>query len=307
MNIIEINHGAWSARINGSLGANCISLRNSKYGAVLLREPKYEGEKLDNPYLYGMPILFPVNRIQGGSFELFGVKYEFPINEPATGCHLHGELHKAEFTLDEKEESRAVFSYTASKDKPYLSFPHAFRIIMEYSLGDGGLSHTVTAQNLSDRPMPCLLGFHTTFRLDFSGEGELLAKVGIAKEYERNMKCYLPTGVIPEPDEVTEELSRGTLSPRGKVISRHYLADGTLMTLSNVSRGLTLVYENDARYTHRLIYSGKGDEYICLEPQNCVINAPHVPLPQKERIIDIIEPGGSITYKSKIYLTEDQK
>ena len=67
MNIYEITSGEYSAKINLSRGANCISLRNMRYHALILREPDYSSE-LDNPYLYGMPILFPVNRIDGGCF-----------------------------------------------------------------------------------------------------------------------------------------------------------------------------------------------------------------------------------------------
>ena len=78
--IYKISCGDYTAEINLSRGANCISLRNRKYGAVILREPDYSKE-LDNPYLYGMPILYPVNRISGGKFEFEGREYVFPINE----------------------------------------------------------------------------------------------------------------------------------------------------------------------------------------------------------------------------------
>ena len=79
----HIRAGDYTATIDLSAGANCIRLRNEKYGAALLREPP---ENPDNPYLYGMPVLFPVNRISGGRFRFQGREYVFPINEPATGC-----------------------------------------------------------------------------------------------------------------------------------------------------------------------------------------------------------------------------
>ena len=61
--IVKIKNGYWHAEVDLAHGANCISLRNEKYSASLLREPP-QTEELDNPYLYGMPILFPVNRIE---------------------------------------------------------------------------------------------------------------------------------------------------------------------------------------------------------------------------------------------------
>ena len=69
--IIRLQAGDYIALINPERGANCISLRNSKYKAVILREPNKSGV-LDNPYLYGMPILYPANRISGGSFRFEG-------------------------------------------------------------------------------------------------------------------------------------------------------------------------------------------------------------------------------------------
>ena len=93
--VVNLSSGAYTAKINLSRGANCIALRNTKYQATILREPNYEA--LDNPYLYGMPILYPNNRISGGRFLFEGREYVFPVNEPSTHCHIHGFLHNAPF------------------------------------------------------------------------------------------------------------------------------------------------------------------------------------------------------------------
>lgn len=123
--IAKLQAGDYTALINSERGANCISLRNSKYKAIILREPNKSGA-LDNPYLYGMPILYPVNRISGGCFRFEGRIYKFPINEPETNCHLHGMLHEMEFEITERCTSfvKCVF------EKPYIDFPHSFRIEM---------------------------------------------------------------------------------------------------------------------------------------------------------------------------------
>lgn len=59
IDIVRINFNDYTAEINLSRGANCISLKNGKYNVNILREPDYSKE-IDNPFLYGMPILFPV-------------------------------------------------------------------------------------------------------------------------------------------------------------------------------------------------------------------------------------------------------
>ena len=303
---IEIAHGDWSAVIDTEHGANCIRLRNEKYGAKLLREPP-TGHELDNPYLYGMPILFPVNRIENGSFEFEGRKYVFPINESATSCHLHGELHRTAFELTEKSDSKIKCRYTATKNRPYLSFPHDFEIVMEYELKDDGFYHTVTVSNLSAQNMPLFLGFHTTFNTLFakgSRSENIRVFANISEEYERNMEVnYLPTGVKPSFDAVSTALSEGTYKPFEKKASRHYRGQG-IMSITDIDKSLRIVYKNDEKYGFRLIYNGGSDGYVCLEPQTCLANCQNSPFSREEGGFDFLQVGESKTYRSRMFLEE---
>lgn len=298
----KIKNGAYIAQINLSRGANCISLR--KNGYKILREPDYSKE-LDNPYLYGMPVLFPVNRISGGKFEFEGREYRFPVNEPDTGCHLHGELHNTEFKLVYKDENKIICSYEADEKNPYLGFEHKFKIDIEYELKEDGFYQLTRVTNLSDKNMPVMLGFHTTFNACFS-EGDyedinVLAQV--SEEYERNMENYLPTGNKPEFDGISNQLANGELNPFGKQISRHYRAGGNgKMVIYDKGKNLSLVYENDEKFGFRLIFGRDG--YICLEPQNCLANCANSPLDRKEAGFDYIKPGEVKEYHSKIYIKE---
>lgn len=309
-NIYEIEFADYSAKINLSRGANCISLRNRKYKAKILREPDY-AKGLDNPYLYGMPILFPVNRISGGRFEFEGREYVFPMNEPATGCHLHGELHQAEFTLEEVSESRLVCSYKADKDKPYLGFPHAFEIRIKYELREDGFYQRTEVYNHSDTNMPVFLGFHTTFCSLFCEDSKpqnIKVLAEISEEYERNMATYLPTGVKPKFDESSLALNAGEFSPFKRAISRHYRCGASgKMGIYDAGSHLRVVYENDEKYKFRLIYNGNADGYICLEPQTCLANCQNSPFDREEAGFDYIEPGKSKLYVSKISIEEEPK
>ena len=305
MELKSLQYGDYSAVINLSLGANCISLRNRRYGVRLLREPDYKKGELDNPYLYGMPILFPVNRISGGRFFFDGREYRFPVNEPSTGCHLHGLIHMQRFEVLEESGARVLCAYR-NDGSLYPSFPHAFEIRIEYTLGDDGLTQVTEVFNHSAKRMPCLLGFHTTFCIDFCGEGEVLAGAKIAKEFERNMRVYLPTGRTPVFDEVSRALEEGRFSPVSQPISRHYRAgDNGVMTLFNRDRGVRILYENDPQYAFRLIYNGNANEYICMEPQTCLANAPNAPFDRAESGFDSIEPHASKIYTSKIYIVKE--
>ena len=295
------SHG-YTAVIDQKRGANCISLRNAEHNAVILREPP---EKLDNPYLYGMPILFPVNRISGGEFAFEGRKYSFPINEPATGCHLHGMLHETEFSLIEKTDSKVCCVYRADTENPYLQFPHSFVVRIEYEISRNGLHQTTRIKNLSESNMPVLLGFHTTFNARFSsGNGPVYVKVPICAEYERNMENYLPTGNKPAFDSVSTALNDGSFDPFSAPISRHYRSGTGKMVIYNKENDLSVVYENDEKLGFRLIYNGNADGYICLEPQTSLANSPNSPISRKEAGFGWLPPGETVSYTSWIYISE---
>lgn len=308
--IIILKFNDYSAQINLSRGANCISLRNKKHNAKILREPDYS-QKLDNPYLYGMPILFPANRISGAAFEFEGRKYRFLVNETNTGCHLHGELHRTPFNLLEISENRVVCVYTANKNTPYLHFPHAFEIKIAYELKEDGFYQSVEIINLSDENMPIFIGFHTTFNLLFAERSKakhIKVLAEISEEYERNMENYLPTGVKPPFDTTSCLLEEGEFCPFLAKISRHYKSGKSgKMVIYDEANDLSVVYENDDKYMFRIIYNGDADEYICLEPQSCMVNCPNAPFQREETGFDYLEPGKSKKYISKISIEEGDK
>ena len=302
--IVKLQAGDYTALINTERGANCISLRNSKYNAVILREPNKSGV-LDNPYLYGMPILYPVNRISGGSFEFEGRIYRFPINEPQTNCHLHGMMHEMEFEISEIGDSfvKCVF------ERQYLDFPHRFRVEMKYSLSENGMLHKTKITNLSSENMPNFLGFHTTFNIPFlkgalAENVRLYAEIGNEIERDRN---YLPTGKVLSYDNVADKINSGEFMPLEKVISRHCGAKkGGRIELTDIKQGIRLIYENDEKFAWRLFYNGSAEDYICLEPMTCMANCQNSPFDRAYSGFDSIAPHSSKEYISKIYLKENE-
>lgn len=304
MNIYQIAAGDYTAKINLSRGANCISLRNSKYHASILREPDYSAP-LDNPYLYGMPVLFPVNRISGGRFFFEGREYCFPVNEEATGCHVHGTMHEQEFSYVSGGSDYVVCAYKATQEKPYLQFPHEFEIRIGYYLSEKGLRHTTEIENLSDKNMPVMLGYHTTFQLPFvenQSLGDLRVYADVADYIERDGNNYLPTGIVKTEDEVTRKLKDGTFLPGGQKISRHYKSGNLgVMCIHDIKTGLKMTYENSEKMKYRLIYNGNADEFICLEPQNCMVDCANAKGNSPEYMGFMhIEPFETVKFKAHI-------
>lgn len=299
--IITLTCGQMTAKINASRGANCISLRHEGHKASILREPDYE--HFDNPYLYGMPILFPVNRIEGGSFTFEGRQYSFPINEPNTNCHLHGIVHETPFEVVKQTENEAIFRLNVAERK---GFPHNHTISLSYLLTETALSVTAAVTNHSQENMPCFLGYHTTFRVPFTEGADpknTFVLADVSHLVERNMENYLPTGRILADDEHTEQMQEGTFPALKLPMSRHYRSFGEhRIRLMDKEKGLQVVYENDPDLGWRLFYNGNADAYICLEPQTCMVNCQNSDYDPAFSGFAFVAPGETKTYRSEIRL-----
>lgn len=310
MNIYEIINGTYSAKINLSRGANCISLRNNKYNANILREPDYS-VSLDNPYLYGMPILFPVNRISGGRFVFEGREYVFPVNEPNTGCHLHGMIHEQEFQAVSKGKDYIVCAYRATGEKQYFGGRNAFEIVISYYLTEEGLEQKTEIKNLSYENMPVMIGFHTTFQIPFmenQSVDDLRILAEITDFIERNMDTYLPTGKMPEMDDITTKMKCGEFKPCEQKISRHYKSGGGgRMCIRDIKSNVSVRYENSTNMRFRLLYNGNADEFICLEPQNCLVNYMNEEFDKEYAGFEYLKPGESKMYVSRIVIVEEKE
>ena len=122
-NIVTLRspNGAYEAKILPDRGANCLALTHTPSGISALRTYDPDTFELDNPFLYGTPLLFPPNRIKGGRFTYDGREYALPVNEEATGCFLHGTLHETPFAVAEVTENTVTCRYEATEECPYLT------------------------------------------------------------------------------------------------------------------------------------------------------------------------------------------
>ena len=129
----------------------------------------------DSPYAYGIPVLFPANRIAGGEYSYDGVTYRFPQNYP-NGVHIHGVVHNRAWRLAETEtcdgEARATFELSTKDPSLRTHFPIDLTLRLKCVLNKNGLLQRFVLCNESDVTMPFGLAYHTAFRVPFVQGGQ---------------------------------------------------------------------------------------------------------------------------------------
>lgn len=145
---VEFTKRDYTALLVPSVGANLVRLAHTQLGVEVLRTPseREHDEFLRRPHVYGVPILFPPNRIADGRFRFDGREYRFPITRPEENNYHHGILKSQPFAVSKAVETpdevlieTRCYSNAAS-DAIYRDFLHAFKCKITYRLRPKGWS-----------------------------------------------------------------------------------------------------------------------------------------------------------------------
>lgn len=312
---VWLEWGPYQAAVLPKAGANLIAFRQTEKRYSVLREPAADEMDLfrANPVVYGVPLLFPPNRYEDGTFTWKSRTYTFPINEARTGNHIHGFFLDAVWNVDSygatEHESYVSLSISIEEGHPiYAYLPHRFTIQLRYSLSENGLLQHVLVKNTGPDEMPCMLAFHTTINAPFaqgSTPDDYRFTMTTEKRWELDGRM-LPTGkhqpLLPE-----EEQMRSTgLSPFWEPMDNHYTSSSAsgrnAMELTDAREGVTLVYDVGAAYKHWMIWNNQATPgYFCPEPQINLVNAPNVDLPPEQTALLSLKPGAIWEATSRFY------
>lgn len=302
---IWLKAGRYEAAMLPGIGGNLICFRDTEQGYTFLHEPGAEEMEAfkASPGIHGIPVLFPPNRYEDGQFPWNGKTYQFPVNEEATGNHLHGFLHTAAWEVEEfgsgVSESFVTVSIKIDDQHPSFQYlPHKYTVKLRYALSEEGLSQHLTVRNDGEDVMPCLLAFHTAVNAPFAKESEAKdyrIKATIGERWEMSGRM-LPTGNY-QPLEPEEEQLRGEgVNPFWASMDNHYTAvpqnGRNRMELSDLKEGITLVYDVGTSYKQWMIWNnGATEGFFCPEPQINLVNAPKSQLPAEEIGLFSLAPG----------------
>ncbi|WP_135550095.1 aldose 1-epimerase [Paenibacillus cymbidii] len=284
-------------------GSNLISLQHKGKQVELLRVPEDAAAYRAEPILFGIPVLFPPNRIEDGTFTFDGVTYTFNMNEPEDNNHSHGVLFEAKWKLDAAEHTEhgaVVRTSIDSGEHPDIlaQFPHRFQVRLTFRLEENAVYQEAAIVNKDNRPFPWGFGFHTTFRFPFRA-GDSLERCTFALNVDRQWELnerFLPTGRIFDIP-YKEQLNKG------KSLAGHPLDDVFATAeqgeneaiLHDGNIGLQVRYRCDRTFGHWVVYNADARQgYLCPEPYTWVTNAPNLPLPRSLTGLKVLQPGEQI-------------
>ena len=316
---VRLLAGGYEAILLPQVGANLISLKYLHEGLEFLRTPDDINAFKSHPQAYGIPILFPPNRIEDGTFTIEETTYHFPINAVKHHNHIHGFLHtrpwivtRMDILNDDAVEVEVVFHADKNTDF-YQYFPHEFQFTLTYRLSSEGLKQTASVSNKSNRPMPFGLGYHTALKVPFHPESiadDYRILLSIGKRWELNDRMLPTEKQLPLSED--EMLFRGNgRRPFGPPLDNHYRALPMIIRgssfhgakLEDRSKNLRLIYEVGEKYKHWMIWNASGnDGFICPEPQTWVVNAPNLSLPPEVTGLTILDPNETWKETCQLYI-----
>ncbi|WP_411349865.1 aldose 1-epimerase [Paenibacillus sp. WLX2291] len=315
---VWLRYGDLEAAVLPGVGANLIAYRDHGSGYRFLREP--EEQEMDafraNPGVNGIPVLFPPNRYEDGTFTWNGRTYNFPINEPETNNHLHGFLHTIVWDVDfheaNEQESRVGLSVSIDESHPVYSYwPHSFTAKLVYTLSDNGLQQQISIQNHGNDPMPMMLAFHTALNAPFAPDSTaddvtFHATIGQRRQMSERM---LPTGEFQPLSAWEQQLKDESVNPYGEEMDNHYTAEPrngrNIAEIVDHRVGVKLVYDVGTGYKHWMIWNCKASgSFLCPEPQTNLVNAPNVNVSDEEKGFISLKQGEIWEETSRLYVVK---
>ena len=301
-------------------GSNIVRLYDIEYDLDILRTPLEQ--EMDTfrqmPHIFGIPVLFFPNRIEGGCFEFDGREYQFEVNERASNSHIHGFAHDRPWhiVLTKISCPDTVVVETLFAGNPCVDFfgqfPHEFEIRSKFELSPKGLSHEINVTNRSSLKMPLAIGIHTTFRIPFHPMGDcdaMVLKMGVEKSWELT-DVYMNKDKLTALSDYSKKLPSEGIPPLDKPLVGHYTAKSFQYygreyhgaVLEDLKNKMRVCYETGSKFEHWVLWNDDSKKgFICPEPQTCAINAPNLKVCRDQSGFTGIDPGETWSESTKIY------
>ena len=232
------------------------------------------------------------NRVRGGHWTYDGAEQQLDLSEPAAGNAIHGLARWRSWRLRRLDAAAATASI---RIHPQPGWPVAVDVAVDWRLGPGGLSATVSAVNPGDRPAPFGCGFHPYLAVD-GGAGAAVLTLPARRRLV--LDSQLPTGATVPFDGPATPFSVGDQIFDDCLADLVRDTDGTVRATALGGDGCGATVWGDAGITHLMVFTGdtlgppRRRRSVAIEPMSCPPDA----LRSGEGL-HWLDPGGSATFR----------
>ena len=236
----------------------------------------FDAELLEKMDYTGTPVLYPTpNRVRNGVFLNNGRIF----NQVKNGERIfeHGLVHNEAFKCSEPLVQDTCVEFTTWIDfeeggELFEAFPFRHRLSLEFKITQESLQVTYTIKNSDDKEIPYGFGLHPYF-MKLSGDEETYIK--LPAEYVMDYTSdLLPTGRLIHVDGTIYDL-RQPIKTASLDLDHVFtgIGAGKFAEVEYKTEGLRILLSSSEDFSHLVVYSPRGMNYICIENQTCSTDA----------------------------------
>lgn len=294
MDIIRIAHGPLSLQLIPDVGGAIARFDwAGEHGIVpILRPVDSEHPKVLDTSCF--PLIPFCNRVRDGQFRFHSQQVSLTPNMAGDPSPLHGQGWLSAWTVDRAGETSVEMTFRHWADE----WPWDYQGRQALSLSDEGLEARLMCRNLSDRPMPCGLGFHPYFLC--GPETRIATDVTCAWTVDQNV---LPVEKVPAT-------GRYDLSDRavcGQGLDNGFGGWGGRAVLSDPEWPFELAMASSSARFFQLYSPPQGGIFVA-EPvthANAALNAPEEDWPALG--MAVLKPGAEMILDMRIEVRSGHK
>ncbi|AOZ91816.1 hypothetical protein [Paenibacillus crassostreae] len=202
----------------------------------------------------GNPILFPISSyLVDETYYYKDTAYQlkqhgFARNLVGQVIHTSADDNSASITLEMVDNEETLIRY-----------PFHFKLIMQYTLNENGLSIQATIHNMDDKVMPFYLGYHPYF---YVADKENLALQVPSSTY----KEMIPNSIVEDKFNFNQDESN--------VIYDQLQSNSCEMI--DHTRQLKVTITSEDVYQYIVLWALQGKPFVCIEPWMAPVNGMNV-------------------------------
>lgn len=262
---VELRHGARRVLLAPEVGGAIAAFDETRDGRSIdwLRPATPAALAARDPLgMASFPLLPYCNRIRDARFMFEGALIDLSGDGNAFAHALHGNAWRLPWRVEEVSASRARLHllHEPSREAAH-HWPFAYEATQDIALDAHTLTVTMSARNLSDRPMPFGMGHHPYYPR--TRNTRVHARVDAMWHSSPDL---LPTHAGPHPC-VDAMASREGLSADAFDLDNNFAGWSRKATIAWPDERRAITLHADAPFDHMVVYApGSHPDLLCVEP-----------------------------------------